>query len=371
MTIQTESRNALKELIALLQEIDERWAGPEFDLHAESDVVAAHRALMHILEGGLVGMFENNPARPQFRRIVTASRKFTGDNSDAIYFDAPVSHEYQYLMRGTMSGAVYFSMTVEVGSENGAMPTRTEGVLNDTMIDVDEKGEFSVYFGGPERERNWLPLKEGASRITTRHYFENILPAGDDPRCEPKLEIEVLNPGPAPKPPNDASVAAGIRRVGNFVRSRTLDMPRMAEIHPPFLSLTPNEFPQPVPPGDFGLAAFDATYAMAPYLLGPDEALIITGRWPDCRFANVCLWNRFQQTFDYVNRPVTLNRKQTKLEADGSFRMVIAHQDPGVANWLDTEGNPFGMVFWRYFLAAGEVVTPQTEVLKFADIKKA
>ncbi len=369
MTIQTESRDALRELIALLQEIDERWAGPEFDMHAEGDVAAAHRALMHILEGGLVGMFESNPARPEFRRIVTASRKFTGDNSDAIYFDAPVNHEYQYVMRGTMSGATYFSMTVEVGSENGALPNRTDGVLNDTMIDVDENGDFTVYFGGPKRERNWLPLNEGASRITTRHYFENARPAGNDPRCEPRLEIEVLNPGPAPEPPNAASVAAGIRRVAEFVRSRTLDMPRMAEIQPPFLSLVPNVFPAPVPPGDFGLAAFDATYAMAPYLLGPEDALVITGRWPDCRFANVCLWNRFQQTFDYVSRSTTLNRTQTKLEKDGSFRMVIAHQDPGVENWLDTEGNPFGMVFWRYFLVEGEVVTPQAEVVKLADIE--
>ena len=30
MSIQTESRQALRELIALLQEADERWAGPEW-----------------------------------------------------------------------------------------------------------------------------------------------------------------------------------------------------------------------------------------------------------------------------------------------------------------------------------------------------
>ncbi len=27
------------------------------------------------------------------------------------------------------------------------------------------------------------------------------------------------------------------------------------------------------------------------------------------------------------------------------------------------------MVFWRYFLAEGEVLTPQAEVIKLADIK--
>ena len=57
------------------------------------------------------------------------------------------------------------------------------------------------------------------------------------------------------------------------------------------------------------------------------------------------------------------NRKQTKLEPDGSFRMVIAHRDPGVSNWLDTEGRPFGMVFWRFFLPEGPIETPRAEVV--------
>ena len=49
--------------------------------------------------------------------------------------------------------------------------------------------------------------------------------------------------------------------------------------------------------------------------------------------------------------------------ADGSFRIVIAHRDPGVPNWLDTEGRPFGLVFWRYFLPTGPIETPQAEVV--------
>ena len=126
---------------------------------------------------------------------------------------------------------------------------------------------------------------------------------------------------------------------------------------------------QPVPPGDTGLSAVDAHYSMAPFFINHDEALGITGRWPECRFGNVCLWNRFQQTLDYTNRSVSLNRAQTDLEADGSFRLVIAHEDPGTPNWLDTEGNLFGLVFWRFFLARGDVETPRASVVKLADLK--
>lgn len=370
MNIQTQSRIALSELVELLQEIDRRWCSPEWNLNSEEDVVGSHRALMQILEAALVGYFEQDATKPDFRRIVTPSRKLTGDNPDAIYFDAPISSEHSYVIHGSMNGAVYFSLSIEEGAGEGKIAKTTGGVINDTELEIDSNGNFTLYLGGQEREKGWLPLSADASRVTTRHYYEQLQPAAMDPELEPRLHIACLSATAVPAPPSDDSVSAGIRRVCNAVRSRTLEMPTLAggEL-PPFMALTPNEFPTPQTPGNFGLAAFDAHYSMAPFFLNTDEALIITGRWPDSRFANVCLWNRFQQTYDYISRSVSLNRTQTKLEDDGSFKMVIAHQDPGLPNWLDTEGNLFGLVFWRFFLVEGEAETPQATVVKFADIK--
>src|SRR5262245_31068198 len=367
--IQTESRKALRELIDLLGEVDERWAGPEWNLQSESDVAGAHRALLHILEGGLITFFETDPTRPRFQRIVSATRKITGDNADAIYYDAPVDPAHAYRVRGRMDGAVYVSFTVECDTADGAMASRTGGVLNDTQFDVDADGRFELRFGGKSAPRNWLALEPGATRITTRHYYENERSAAADPTRNPALEIEVLGETPVPPAPSDASVARGIRRVATFVRSRTLNQAPMGQRpQPPFVSTTPNQFPKPVTPGAFGLAAFDAAYSMAPYVIGPDDALVMTGRWPKCRFANVSLWNRHMQTYDFANRTVSLNRTQTKLERDGSFRMVLAHRDPGLPNWIDTEGRPFGLVFWRFMLAEGEVETPRAEVVPFAKL---
>ena len=82
------------------------------------------------------------------------------------------------------------------------------------------------------------------------------------------------------------------------------------------------------------------------------------------------LWNRQLQTFDYLRCPVSLNRAQTVPDRaqggdgdDGSFTVVVAHRDPGVPNWLTTEGRPFGLVFWRYFLPTGPIATPEAEVV--------
>ena len=369
--IHTESRKSLAELIALLQEVDARWASPEWNLQGEADVVSAHRALMHMLEGGLGGMFECEPTAPEFRRIVSPSRKFTGDNADAIYFDTPVSSNHSYRVRGQMNGAIYVSLTIEMGTQDGALGTQTAGVINDSEFDVDARGTFEIIFGGSPQPRNWLPLREGASRITTRHYFEESRCAAATPARIPLIEIEILD-GPGPPPPaSDTSVAAGIRRVAAFVRSRTLEQPPMANTElPPFVSVVPNHFPQPVKPGDLGLAAFDAAYSMAPFLIGPDDALLLRGRWPSCRCANVSLWSRHQQTLDYANRPISLNRAQTRTEKDGGFTVVLAHRDPDLPNWLDSEGRNLGLVFWRFMLPEGEIETPSAEIIPISELSR-
>tara|TARA_B100000767_G_scaffold269907_1_gene292604 strand:+ start:342 stop:1451 length:1110 start_codon:yes stop_codon:yes gene_type:complete len=369
MAVSTESRKALHELIDLLQEVDKHWASDEWNITSEEDVYGAHRALMHLLEGGLHSHFEVDAAHPHFRRIVLPTRKFTGDNGDAIYFDAHVSHDHEYIVRGEMAGAVYMSITVEEGTGDGGLGSHTAGVLNNAQFDVDNNGRFELFIGGKPRARNWLALSENASAVTTRHYFEEETCIAACPDREPVITIETLSVNPAADTFSDASVAGGIRRAAEFVRSRTISQPPMSQAkQPDFVGLVPNTFPAPVLPADLGLAAADAHYSMAPYYLADDEALIMTGRWPTCCFANVCLWNRFQQTFDYRNRQVSLNRTQTALEPDGSFRIVVAHQDPGCKNWIDTEGRNLGLVFWRFMLAEGNITTPQGEVVKFADL---
>jgi hypothetical protein len=369
--IASESRTALRELIELLREVDRRFLSAEWNLASRADVGEATRALMHMLQGGLALQFERSAQRPAFRRIVTPTRKFTGDNPDAIYYDAPVTGKHAYRVRGNVAGAVYVSFTIEAGPADGGLSGRTAGVLNDAHLDVAADGSFELWLGGPERSRAWLPLPDDAVSITTRHYFEQRERVAADATRAIPLEIEVIGGSPPPPAPDDASIAAGIRRVQGFVRARTLDMPPLANREQPaFVSKLPNQFPKPVKPGALGLAAFDAAYAMAPYLIGPDQALVMTGRWPRCRCANVDLWTRHQMTYDYANRPVSLNRAQTALEPDGSFRMVIAHRDPGVPNWIDSEGRPFGLVFWRFMLPEGEIETPQARVVPFSELSR-
>lgn len=364
------SRAAFAELLATLKEVADRFAGEEWAIFTPDDAAEALRVVLHHLATGLETQFEEDAAAPTFRAIVTPWRKALGDNADAMYHDAKIDPAGTYRISGRTGGAVYVSFTVEAGAEDGAFPKSTVGVLNDTGFDVDAGGRFELTLGGPRRERNWLRLAGDASRVTVRHYWEDKGVSGRVPAPDLELRIDLVGGEvlPAPRAPGDETVARAIRRMATYVRARTIDLipiPGSGE-PPPFVSRIPNVFPPPVKPGAHALAAADAAYSMAPYVLGPDEALVISGRWPECRCANVSLWNRQMQTYDYLRHCVSLNRAQVEPEPDGSFRVVIAHRDPGMKNWLDTEGRPFGLVFWRYMLPVGPIETPRAEVLEIA-----
>ncbi|MGQ0824515.1 MAG: DUF1214 domain-containing protein [Actinomycetota bacterium] len=366
----SESKESLRELIALLEEVDDRYLGDEWGAAGFGDLPDGYRSLANTLEGALYLMFDCDPDRPFFRRIVSRTRKMLGDNPDAIYYTAPVRPDRAYRVTGNMAGAVYLSFTVEVGSEKGGYSSQTAGGLNNRDFDVAADGSFGFDLGGEAQDRNWLALAAGASEVIVRCYFEDAEPAAADPNRRVPLTIEPLAPVGPPPAWDDARVAAAWRRVAHFVRGRTLDQAKPGEgQQPAWVSTTPNEFPKPELPGAFAFAAADAAYSMAPYLLAPDEALVMAGRWPECAFANVTVWTRYLQTYDYAHRPVGRNRANTTLEPDGSFRIVIAHEDPGVPNWIDTEGRAFGMVFWRFFLPEGDVETPAATVVKRSDLR--
>ena len=370
----TDSQDAFAELLATLREVGDRYAGEEWGLTDATDVAEGLRVVLHHLGTGIDTQLEDDAAHPAFRPIVSPWRKALGDNADARYHDAKVHPAGTYRVRGRTGGAVYVSFTVEAGAEDGAFPSGTVGVLNDAEFDVDVDGAFEITVGGPPQPRGWLPLAPDASRITVRHYWEQPTSPNRPPVADLALTIELVDGADdvpaAPTAPTDASVAASIRRMGTYVRTRTLDAiakPGEGE-QPAFVSREPHVFPPPVPPGAHALAAADAAYSMAPYLLGPDDALVMRVRWPDCRCANVSLWSRQLQTFDYLRHPVSLNRAQAAPGDDGVVTMVLAHRDPGVPNWLSTEGRPFGLVFWRFMLPEGPIATPEAEVVPLASL---
>jgi hypothetical protein len=51
-------------------------------------------------------------------------------------------------------------------------------------------------------------------------------------------------------------------------------------------------------------------------------------------------------------------------------RLVIAHRDPGVPNWLDASGHPEGMIQYRYVWARSRP-EPRLRLVPFAAVREA
>ena len=347
-----QSRRAYHELLATLAEIDRVQLAPERGVQDPAEVATGIRFLLHLLGGGLDLALEADPRRPEFRPTMSAGRRFYGDNPDAIYQSTTIDPALAYRIRSNSSGAVYTSFTVEGGGslDTRYPPGRVVSSLNDTKLGIASDGSYEVIASveSPSGAGAWLPLAPDACSIVTRHYFEGEHPV--DRRLAIPIEIAALGGAPAAPARDDAAVARGIRRVENFVRGLSLDYAKNGPAID-FASREPNRFGPPSGwTGEPRQGPVDQSNLWAPFALGEGEALVIEGRFPRCRFGNFVVWNRHLQSLGRPGTRSSLNRRQTRLEADGRFRIVVAHEDLGVPNWLDTGGERSGVVFVRYLM---------------------
>ncbi|MGC4113981.1 MAG: DUF1214 domain-containing protein [Myxococcales bacterium] len=347
------SLEAFQQLLDVLRAASEKQTG---SLPMEIDRAEGVRYLMHLLSGGIDLYLEGDPERPRFVPMTSEVRKFGGDNPDALYHFAPIRGDRSYRITGRKTKECYLSFTVHGRTDPKRLGMTAEPIqadINDRQLKVGPDGRFELVLSAHEQPGNWVKLEPSAASIITRHYYELERPAIGNPEVAPELKIEALDPAPVRPSATEETMARRIADVAAFVRGATLELIPMGAMPVPFVSKVPNELPTPSPfraANQASWGAVDIVYAMAPFALRPDEALVMEGTLPECAFANVMLWNRHMQTLEFRDRKVSLNRAQMKLGEGGTYRIVIAHRDPGVPNWLDTEGHFAGMIFWRFLL---------------------
>jgi hypothetical protein len=355
-----ETRAVVHELIDALEELDAKFFEGDNALDDDQQVLEGYKWIFSILQVALDTQVWGDSANPRFVEIVGPYKKWGGDNADAYYQFAPVDPDVVYRVTGTKGDAAYLSLTVYGGPRDGHYSERIVGSVNDRDdLKIAKDGSFEFVMAR-ERPKGWkgafIQLEDDAVAAITRDYLEDPFRGK---RCG--WHIQAVDP-PTMYRETDADLARRFRAALTWVRDQAQMVP---------LGLgAPNQIdePYPVQKVTFGWAAGDAAYAMGSFDLAPDEALVITGRSPECAFWNCCLWNQFMHTYNYDYERVTINGAQADYEDDGSWAIVIAHDDPGHPNWLSTAGHPRGRIWFRWFYPTATPERPMTRVVNLGDV---
>src|SRR3546814_13837143 len=76
------------------------------------------------------------------------------------------------------------------------------------------------------------------------------------------------------------------------------------------------------------------------------------------------------ESLDYRYHDIHVNKHSARIAADGSCTIVLAHRDPGVANWVETASHERGTMCMRW-VGASEHVDPTTQVIKHDQLEQA
>lgn len=104
------------------------------------------------------------------------------------------------------------------------------------------------------------------------------------------------------------------------------------------------------------------------FQLEPDEALLVETDIPE----TYSYWN-FQVTDSWwrmlggVHNQKSINAHQASIDSDGKFRFVVAAEDPGTPNWLDTQGYGYGLILGRWNNCSSYPL-PQARKIKLQEV---
>jgi hypothetical protein len=131
----------------------------------------AYRWIFSITQVAMDCFVWGDTAMPRFTDIVGPTKKWGGDNSDAFYQYAPIDPTRRYRVRGVRGDAVYLSLSVYGGPDDGRYSERIVGWLNDRDLTFDDDGNFEFWVGPEPEDGPGILLAPDAVAAITRDYL--------------------------------------------------------------------------------------------------------------------------------------------------------------------------------------------------------
>ena len=322
------------------------------------------RYLSRLTRAGLEAFVEyGDPKFPVLRRMVHETVKMGADNPDNHYFNAQISGNYEYRISGKRNSVHYlgfFTQNGNYGSTGGLAPC---GVLEHKDLILEEDGSFEIILSKERRGKNWLKLEDDTGMAMVRQTFlkrNAEIPAD--------LFIERIGGDGKPDPLTPESIDKGLETAALFVAGAPMLFAKWAK---GFQKHT-NQLPL-FDPAVSNAAGGDAAiiYHHSHWKLAPDEALLIEVMPPSCDSWNFQLNNYWMESLDYRYFNICISKGNAVYNEDGSVKIIVAHSDPGQANWIETCGHHEGTMCWRWYRLedGAKPIEPNCRVIKLTEIK--
>ena len=337
-----------------------KYPGTPQDIFQQTEGI---RYLTRLLRGGLEAYVEySDPSFPVLRRMVHETVKMGADNPDNYYFNAPVNGKYEYRITGNRNTIHYigfFTQNGNYGTTGGLAPC---GIIQGNDLILEKDGSFEIILSKIQKGKNWLKIEDDTTILMVRqtflHRFKEV-PA--------ELHIENLSGKKTPDPLSPKVIDEGLKQAAMFVAGAPVLFARWAN----GFQKHSNQLPQ-FDPEISNAAGGDADiiYYHSHWKLKNDEALVIHVKPPKCDTWNFQLNNYWMESLDYRYFNICINMGNAQYENDGSVKVIVAHRDPGLPNWLNTSSHNEGTMCWRWYRLADNEnpIEPKCEVVNFKSL---
>lgn len=339
------------ELRALLEHPDD----PQ--LNAE-----AHKLFYMALASGWFTAFAD-PDFPDFVPAVNTHLNAVGTNPDFIYGTASIDGSGSYLISGERGDGLFLLLDIVAGGL-GVMEQLgpSLGTLDFDALDMDGAGQFELMLSTKRPAGwtgNWHRLDPSARSLSLRQASYDW-----GQGREARIAIERVDKAHAPRRWSADEIAKRLESLAAYPK-------RFAGMALGFIKVQRdkglwNALEHDDWAGRGGVQG--QHYYQGLFRLQPGQVLLLETELPEtARYWNVQLSDMMWNSIDWINRQSSLNGGQARIDADGKFRAVIARNDPGVPNWLDTGGNYEGAIMLRW-TEASSGPAPALTVLDRADL---
>jgi hypothetical protein len=234
-----------------------------------------------------------------------------------------------------------------------------DDAIDSDQLTLDAAGRFEIAISQEKRPGPCLTMQPGTNSLQIR---QTLLERAQ--QLPGEMELIRVDAGPGPAPLDPGRFGRALDRVGLMVAGTVGQFlgwtahfqshrHEIREIDPALL-----RFAQGDP---------STRYHYSYWELGEGEAFVIDLQPPECEYWNLQIGNHWLESLDYQHHQTHVNHHTAVAEPDGRVRIVVAHRDPGVPNWLDTAGHRRGALALR-FVGAREINEPRASVRPIAEL---